>query len=256
MSAWKEEFLKRGFIVAPADDLAPLLALRKSIFEKSREIFDSPSDDVETFFNQFHNLNITGVELNERRMKLIQYCTQHIDSGTLIFQAFRSTLLEMLGPDLLVQKNTNLVVQQPNDPNPSELHRDSPTNSPYEVVVWLPLVDAYASKSMYLLDREKTKKALERLSSLKEDWESFEQSCIEMGEELSAPFGTALFFWPGLFHGSRINQEKETRWTINMRYKSLFTPNGIKEPFEFFKVFSLSPLSAIALDYQKSELEL
>ena len=67
-------------------------------------------------------------------MKLIHDFNNMIDCGKLIFSAFEKTITNLLGPDILVQKNSNVVIQMPNDPNPSELHRDAPCNSPYEIV--------------------------------------------------------------------------------------------------------------------------
>lgn len=254
MTTSMENFLKTGYAVIPAENLDPLVQLRKEIFEKSKEIFEHKGNDPESFFNNFHDLNFTGPRLNELRVKLINHCTNNIDSGTLIFEAFRNTVIELLGPDLLVQKNTNLVIQQPKDPNPSEVHRDAPANSPYEVVVWLPLVDCYATKGMYVLDVPTTNKALKLLDGPKGNYAEFENYCLEHGKQPNVPFGSALFFWTGILHGSRINAEKETRWTLNMRYKNLFSPNGAKEPFEFFKIFNLSPLTKIAIDFQKSQV--
>ncbi len=246
-------FQQHGYAVVPADDITALHQLRQKIFDVAKRIFDYPKDDVENFFNNFHNLDITGARLNELRMKLIREVTDSVDSGTLIFKAFRSTILELLGPDLLVQKNTNLVIQQPNDPNPSELHRDAPANSPFEVVVWLPLVDTYKTKAMYVLDRKATKEALAILDGEGERYGEFESHCKSTAPAVEVPYGSALFFWTALLHGSHVNQENETRWTLNMRYKNLFSPNGDKEPFEFFKIFQLSPLTAMATDFLKSK---
>lgn len=247
------DFERRGFAVVPADDRAALDELRQRIFLKARAIFGLAGDDPEAAFNGFHALAVTGAKLNEMRVKLIREVTESVDSGTLIYQAFRSTIHDLLGPDLLVQKSTNLVIQQPNDPNPSELHRDAPANSPYEVVVWLPLVDCFGTKSMYVLDREKTAEALGRLERNPADWEGFHDHCLEVGENVPAAYGTALFFWTGLFHGSRVNTEHETRFSLNMRYKSLFSPGGLKEPFEFFKIHRLSPLTKLGIEFQKTE---
>jgi len=248
-----EDFEKNGYGVFRADDMAPLDELRRQIFNKTRDIFGLEGDDPGAAFNSFHKLSITGAKLNELRVKLIREVTDSVDSGTLIFNAFQSTILSLFGPDLLVQKNTNLVIQQPNDPNPSELHRDAPANSPYEVVVWLPLVDCFGTKSMYILNREKTARALSKLDTAPENWNEFHDYCLETGDNVPAPYGTALLFWTGLFHGSRVNKEKETRFSLNMRYKSLFSPGGLKEPFEFFKIFRTSPLTRLGLEFQKSE---
>lgn len=248
------DFEQRGFGIFPADDRAALDRLRYEIFVRTRSIFGLTGDDPEAAFNTFHALEITGPRLNELRVKLIREVTDGVDSGSLIHEAFRSTIHELLGPDLLVQKNTNLVIQQPHDPNPSELHRDAPANSPYEVVVWLPLVDCFGTKSMYVLDREQTGAALRRLDADPSDWEGFHAHCLNVGANVPVPYGSALFFWTGLFHGSRVNTESETRFSLNMRFKSLFSPGGLKEPFEFFRIHQLSPLTRLGIGFQRSEI--
>jgi sporadic carbohydrate cluster 2OG-Fe(II) oxygenase len=121
-------------------------------------------------------------------------------------------------------------------------------------VAWVPLVDAYRTKCMYILDRANTKKALALLDEGKDNWAEYEAFCVKHGDNPEIPFGSALFFWTGLLHGSKINAEAETRWTLNMRYKNLFSPNGEKDPFDFFKVLSLSPLAKLGLDFQKRNL--
>lgn len=252
MKSPMEQFAHDGFAIFPADTMGPLDELRRQIFDKARTIFGENGTDPAAFFNGFHRLSITGTQLNDLRMKLIRECTDSIDSGTLIFEAFQSTILGLLGPDLFVQKNTNLVIQQPQDPNPSELHRDAPLNSPYELVVWLPLVDCYRTKSMYMLNREGTSEALKILANNPNDWPRFESHCLEVAPNVDVPYGTALMFWTGCFHGSRMNVENETRWSLNMRYKSLFAPNGLKDAFEFFKVFRMSPLTRMGLDFEKT----
>ncbi len=249
-----QQFLESGFAVLPASNMAAMEQLRGEIFSRAKEVFGGQSNDPETFFNRFHERPVTGAQLNELRVKLIQRCTHEVDSGRLVYEGFKDSILELLGPDLLVQKNTNLVIQQPNDPNPSEVHRDAPLNSPYEITVWIPLVHCYRSKCLYLCDRKTTEEGLRMLGTVGDDWQRFEGFCLERGIEPDVPFGSAIFFWPGLFHGSRINAEPETRWSLNLRYKNLFAPSGLKDPFEFFKVFQLSPIAKLALDFQKRQV--
>ncbi len=249
-----DDFLHLGYAVTPAADLAPLTRLRHQIFHIAQEIFDARSGNAEEFFNQFHQHGVTGARLNDLRLRLIERCTAEVDAGALIFEAFGPTVRGLLGPDLLVQKTTNLVIQQPHDPDPSELHRDAPSNSPYEVVVWVPLVDCHATKSLYILDRQKTAAAQELLKAHNDDWAGFEAHCLAAGQGVDVPFGSALFFWTGLYHGSRVNQETETRWSVNLRYKGLFSPNGLKDPLEYFRLLSLSPLSQHGLAFHKRQL--
>ena len=106
MDDFYSHFGRRGFGIAKACNHKALDMLRNQIFHKTREVFGETEDtNPESFFNHFHKLNITGAELNEKRMKLIQNCTNTVDSGTLIYDAFQDSIEGLLGPDLLVQKN-------------------------------------------------------------------------------------------------------------------------------------------------------
>ena len=51
---------------------------------------------------------------------------------------------------------------------------------------------------------------------------------------LKIKFGNFLIFDQTLPHGNVINQEKETRWSMNCRFKSMFSPYGDKKIGEFF----------------------
>jgi sporadic carbohydrate cluster 2OG-Fe(II) oxygenase len=145
-----------------------------------------------------------------------------------IFAAFHSKLTSLVGQDVLAQRVPNVVLQPPNHPTPTELHRDAPANSPYEIVVWLPLVDCHHSKSMYILNRESTRAALELYRLNPNDAEAFEGLLDARAELVDVPYGSALLFWSALFHGSQINTESETRVSLNTRYKHLFAPLGMK----------------------------
>ena len=50
-------------------------------------------------------------------------------------------------------------------------------------------------------------------------------------------------------HGNVVNQEKETRWSLNCRFKEFFTPYKDKKIGEFFEPISLRRISQIAIKY-------
>src|SRR3989338_6561674 len=249
----REFFLKNGYIIAPAERIDVLEQLRDQIFEKAKKMVDYNGEDATQFFNQFHHYELTGTQLNDRRFELYNDISKNLNAGELIYQAYEDLLTNLVGPDILVQKGTNLVIQQPGDSNTSPVHRDSPLNSPFEVVGWVPLVDIYATKGMYVLNLAKTDKALELLSDLDSGYEQFQKYTEKEGTRLEMKFGEALFFWPGLVHGIPLNQEKETRWSLNIRYKGLFSPVGSKGLGEFFQILRLSPLAQVALEHEKEE---
>ena len=71
----------------------------------------------------------------------------------------------LVGNELSMQKSINLSIQMPNDKSSLlDLHADTWSgDSPYEVVVWLPLVDCFKTKSMYILPNNKYKLFLKNL---------------------------------------------------------------------------------------------
>ena len=87
------------------------------------------------------------------------------------------------------------------------------------------------------------------------DWNSFEKEAQKKGKFLDVPFNSAVLFWAGLIHGSKVNEENETRWTMNLRFKNIFTHPGMKDPLNFFQLYEMSPLSHLGLNAQKNEIE-
>ena len=63
------------------------------------------------------------------------------------------------------------------------------------------------------------------------------------------PYGSVLLFSQNLMHGNRINREYETRWSMNCRFKSLFSPYADKKLGEFFEPVTLRPASRLGLGY-------
>jgi sporadic carbohydrate cluster 2OG-Fe(II) oxygenase len=248
-----QEFFDKGYFVAQADDMGPLLALRDAVHRAAQAPLPATSADVATFFDGFHRHDMTGSALNEYRMKVIAGFNGALDCGAVIHSAFRQILLELVGPDVVVQKSTNLVIAQPGDTSVSPVHRDAPPNSPYEVVVWIPLTDCYGTKGMKVLDKNGSAEALRHLGGPDGDYARFQDYAWQHGQEVSAPFGTALFFWTGLVHAVPVNAENETRWSLNIRYKSLYSPYGNKGFPDFFKILHLSPLTRLGMAIEGQE---
>ena len=246
------EFYKKGYAILPAENLDVLVDIRNKVFDKAKTITPGyKGEGPEEFFNKFHQYKITGTVLNEKRLALYKYISENLNCGTLILEAYRQTLLELIGPDILVQKGTNLVIQQPGDSDQSPTHRDAPLNSNFEVVVWVPLVDTYGTKGMFVLDKEQTREALKILAKSENSYDEYQEYARKNGIKIEVPFGHTLFFWPGLVHGVHVNAEQETRWSLNIRYKNLFSPAGPKGIVEFFDLLEISPNTRIALEFER-----
>ena len=69
-------------------------------------------------------------------------------------------------------------------------------------------------------------------------------------EWLEIPYGNVLLFSQNLMHGNRINQEPETRWSMNCRFKSLFSPYAEKRLGEFFEPITIRPATRLGMTYR------
>jgi len=67
---------------------------------------------------------------------------------------------------------------------------------------------------------------------------------------LKINYGDVLLFNQALPHGNRTNEEDETRWTMNCRFKGLFTPYKDKKIGEFFEPITLRAASISGLNYK------
>lgn len=256
MQSKSNEYFKQGYEVFNAKHNELLYDLRDKIYFEIKKIFKLKENNPEIGLNNFHKLmgKISKKDLNSKRKKLIWNVTKKIKFKKIIFETFKDYLIDNLGPDILVQRNCNIVIQTPNDPNPSEIHRDAPLNSAYEIVVWIPLVDCYKSKAMYILDYHSTKKSLKFLKKNKNNWKKFESFSKRLKKNPPVKFGQALFFSSCLLHGSNINKEKETRFSLNIRFKSLFAPAGKKNQLQFFESIKINNLTKIGVDFESGEI--
>jgi sporadic carbohydrate cluster 2OG-Fe(II) oxygenase len=66
---------------------------------------------------------------------------------------------------------------------------------------------------------------------------------------LEVKSGQVMLFDQSLPHGNRVNQESETRWSLNCRFKGVFTPYGDKKLGEFFEPITLRPASRRGMSY-------
>ena len=151
----------------------------------------------------------------------------------------------LFGPDQLIQKSVNLVIQRPADQDNSELHRDYPGNSEFEIVVWIPMVNCPVDMSMYVLDFHRSvevARGLERNAEL--GWDFLKQRVKEHAKHIPVDFGEALVFMTPLFHGSNINTTDRTRVSFNFRLKGLFYPCGMRDPYAFWSVLRTSAFTS------------
>ena len=250
------QFLRDGYIVFPLDNDDLLNAVKKNLYQAGIELIGNQSKYSEAdFFDGIHKI-ISVSELNDFRVKLIAQMAQDRSLRPNIYALGKKYIHWLVGNELAMQRNCNLSIQFPGDDSSLlPLHSDVWSgNSPYEIVFWLPLVNCYQTKSMFILPRpesEKVFKNFKEYSTLTA--EDFYQKIQEKLVWLDVSYGQGLIFSHALLHGNRINEEQETRWTMNVRFKSLLSPYGSKGLGESFLPITMRPATKIGYSYIKPE---
>jgi len=201
------------------------------------------------FFDYSHNyINIK--DLNEIRLLIINDINKDSEIKKIFFSIFREFLYTIAGNELVMQKNINLSIQMPSDDSSLlDVHSDTwAGDSPYEVVGWLPLVNCYKTKSMFILNNTNSLKYSREIFNKKSINFSFKKKKKKVNW-LKINKGQLLIFNQNLIHGNQVNMEKTTRWSLNCRFKSIFTPYSEKKLGDFFEPVTLRPASSQGMKY-------
>ena len=250
------QFQEQGYVISRVADERGFQKIQELIAETAADFLGSTLEDPETFLNQIHQ-HIDVAKLNSLRLHVIRQMNTQTWFRNSYFQLAKLALEMLVGNELATQLRINLSIQLPQDASSLlPVHADVWSgDSPYEVVVWLPLVDCYRTKAMYLLPPS----ADERLREEFGQWagRSSEELFRRIENEVSwieIKAGEVLIFNQNLPHGNRINQESETRWSMNCRFKSVFTPYGDKKIGEFFEPITLKAASRLGMNYRFPQL--
>jgi sporadic carbohydrate cluster 2OG-Fe(II) oxygenase len=256
-----KEYIKNGYVVRNVSDKESLLNLSENIklFVKKylrdiKKIKVSNIDD-ENIFYKIHKI-ILKKEINFFRNFLIKKISSHTNLRFYYYNLAKDYLDVIVGNELSMQRRLNLSIQMPNDPSSIlNIHTDTLSgDSPFEVVLWLPLVDCYKTKRMFLLPPKKSNDIYSKgLKKLKiKDTRNLHNYCKKDLEFIDIKFGQFLLFNQNLFHGGVVNKELTTRWSMNCRFKSVFTPYKEKKIGEFFEPITLKPATISGVNYSRS----
>ena len=244
-----EEFEKKGYIIRNVIDKRSLKKI-KSFFmteiRKNTNIKKKIDDDF--LLNNFHKF-VKKENLNSIRLKLILAMQRNKNLRKLYYLISKDFLNTLIGNELSMQQRINLSIQMPNDRSSLlPVHSDVWSgDSPFEIVVWIPLVDCYKTKTMYILPPKKNNKiVLKKQKNSKKIFNHIKKDLVWP----KVKYGEVLIFNQMLAHGNVVNKESETRWSMNCRFKGIFTPYGDKKLGEFFEPITLRKASQIALNFK------
>lgn len=246
------EYLSQGYVIRPVANQAALDWMRRQFIRfiegiDGNKMTTSPDE----MLNQIHQ-KIPVEELNKFRIKVIRDFNAIEEFREMYFKVARPYLESLVGNELAMQLRINLSIQFPGDESSLlPVHADTWSgDSSFEVVVWLPLVDCYRTKAMYIMppsaSAELSNHFVNHAGSSSED---LFRSIRKDLKWLAVKYGEVLIFNQALPHGNRVNQEGETRWSMNCRFKGVFTPYGDKKIGEFFEPITLRAASRTGIAY-------
>ncbi len=244
-----KNFLNNGYIICKSESTNSLNFILKIL-----------NESIKNYLSTKKNINLNKVHeyipienLNDFRLKIIKDLNNNEMLRQNYFHIARNHLFTLAGNELMMQRNINLSIQYPNDPNSLlPVHSDVWSgDSPYEINLWLPLVNCYKTKSMYLLTQDKYRNLKKKINTKKNNSSSKIFKIISNDIKwISIKKGSFMIFNQSLPHGNVVNKEKETRWSMNCRFKSIFSPYVDKKIGEFFLPITTRAATEIGMNYK------
>ena len=244
-----QEFLNTGYLIRKSENLQSIKLIKKIILQSTKKYLNTKKN---INLNNIHKF-ISIKELNSFRLQIINDLSNNKNLRLNYFNIARKHLYAIAGNELMMQRNINLSIQFPNDKGSLlPVHSDVWSgDSPYEINLWLPLVDCYRTKSMYLLPQKKYNKFEKRIHYEKNKSSSQIYKRISKDVKwMNIKYGSFLLFNQSLPHGNVVNKEKETRWSLNCRFKSIFSPYLDKKIGEFFLPITTRAATEIGINYK------
>lgn len=248
----RDAFLRDGYVIAPAEDRAALDRIRDFVAQAAASHLGiTQAGEAGTFLDTIGE-RVAVAQLNDLRLRLIDSLQTAPWFRPTYYACARGLLETIVGNELAMQRGLGLSVQLPGDESSVlPLHSDAwSEDSPFEVVLWIPLVDVFRTKSMFVLSLDADAKWRTRLAEFSSrSVEDFTNAAQDDLRYLDIPYGNVLVFTHTVMHGNRVNRESTARWSINVRFKSLFTPYSDKQLGDFFDPIVVRPATRIGMNY-------
>ena len=251
-----DQFLAEGMVIVPAENHAALEEMQAFLaFHAATQLGLPKPHDIQHFLNMIHT-KVMPNQLNAFRLALLDALAAAPWYRAAYYATARNALATIVGNELVMQRTMNLSIQLPNDASSLlAIHADAWSgDSAYEVVLWIPYVDCYDTKSMYFCDRRTDQQIQANLQQLQHhSSEELYATVKDHVKFLNVPYGHVLLFTQNIMHGNRINTHNETRWSSNCRFKSALSPYADKMLGEFFEPITLRPATRCGLRYHLPE---
>jgi sporadic carbohydrate cluster 2OG-Fe(II) oxygenase len=251
-----QQFLTQGYVIAQASDSAALHELETRVrFAGNQWLMDSGRPERLESLELSHEIVDSDV-LNSFRLSVFGTLNADPSTRELYYLVGQSTLETIVGNELAMQTKVNLSIQQPrDDASVLDIHSDVWTgDSPFQVVLWVPLADTRDSNGMFFLPPGESAEALGqlrsgRLRSMREAYDFYERRI----KTLELKFGEVLVFNSNCLHGNKVNCSKFSRWSLNCRFITLMAPsiNPERRLGSYYSPITMRPATKMGLESLK-----
>jgi len=225
--ALSADFLQNGFVVRDAESPKLLEGIRHDVTQIATNWLKKNQLESNSFDLANSHDFVTNERLNDLRLSIFTEINKITDIRQRYFWLARQSLTTLVSNELAMQNKVNISIQQPKDESSVlPIHSDIWTgDSPFQVVLWVPLTDASKSNSMFLLPPNESHEARQRVAA--GEFKSMDQIESEYHSQMVTmvvPYGKVLIFDSNCLHGNVLNETKTGRWSINCRFTGLLTP--------------------------------
>jgi sporadic carbohydrate cluster 2OG-Fe(II) oxygenase len=252
------EFMTKSYVIRDVDDRPALDEMRARIVAMACEHLKLPMPrDHGEFLDNIHK-TLPVQQLNDLRLTIYRKMNAEPWLRPTYYALARSSVEALVGNELAMQNKINLSIQMPNDDSSLlDIHADVfGGETPFQVVEWLPLVDVYDTKSMFILWNDKSREVTARLHEVGDGGMTklFEMVKDDI-EWLNVPYGKVLVFTPNTLHGNVVNRVPTTRWSMNTRITGLFTPytSAEKKIGSYYLPITTRAVSKIGMAYRQPD---
>ena len=248
------KFARQGYYIFDIINKKILEEIKNDIIKESSKLLKKKLQK-KNFFNFSQNY-IKNSDLNNFRLKIYNKLNKDKNFLKNYYLLGREYIDLFCGNELAVQKRVNLSIQLPKD-NSSILpiHTDVWSgNSPFELVLWIPLVSVKKTKSMFILSPEHNKYYFKNINKFKTSEKIYSHAKNKL-KWLDVKYGQGLIFSQNLLHGNVVNKEKTSRWSFNCRFKSLFSPYDAKKYGEYFTSINMRQASIMGMNYNEPKIK-
>jgi len=181
--------------------------------------------------------HIEDSKSNDLRLQILKSVWESDAFNRLYFDSCRDIVEMLCGNELAMQKRIGMSVQLPDNANDAlPIHADTWNGvSEYELNILVPLVSCKKTASLYILDRKSYDQArIDFPGLLKKSSGGIYECLKDYLTWIEVEYGSFIAFDQSLPHGFCTNRESQTHWSLNCRFKTLFSPYRDKRLGEYF----------------------